>query len=198
MISDPVSVVSPSRPDAVPDPVNIQDHRHLYRPLFLVATISSIISGFIVLFLMNKGVLLSLQSTTDSVRSDPLTSNHHSKATNSKEIELVSSTASIEANSSADINSSEEEPDNPSKRPSQSVCGTILSALFFNDRGIDILIFATIVLCSGFGSGVIDVFLFVRLKQLGGDGLCMGLARIITCAAEIPMFMIAGKLQEKV
>lgn len=58
-------------------------------------------------------------------------------------------------------------------------------------------IFSLIVFLSGFGSGVIDAFLFLRLKQLGGSGLVMGISRFITCAAEVPMFQIAGPLQQK-
>jgi hypothetical protein len=45
----------------------------------------------------------------------------------------------------------------------------------------------------GIGSGVIDVFLILRLKQLGASGIVMGVARFITCAAEVPMFQIAGE-----
>lgn len=60
-----------------------------------------------------------------------------------------------------------------------------------------VLIFSVIVFLSGFGSGVIDAFLFLRLKQLGGSGLVMGLSRFITCAAEVPMFQVAGPLHKK-
>eukprot|EP01039_Chlorochromonas_danica_P004059 gene4059-4438_t len=60
-----------------------------------------------------------------------------------------------------------------------------------------VLIFSLIVFLSGVGSGVIDSFLFLRLKQLGGSGLVMGISRFITCAAEVPMFQIAGRLHQR-
>lgn len=58
-------------------------------------------------------------------------------------------------------------------------------------------IFFVVVFCTGLGSGVIDAFLFLRLKQLGGSGLVMGISRAITCAAEVPCFQIAGALQKR-
>lgn len=57
--------------------------------------------------------------------------------------------------------------------------------------------FATIVLLSGFGSGVIDSFLFVRLQQLGGSGFVMGVARLITSIAEVPFFQMVGYFHSK-
>jgi MFS family permease len=60
-----------------------------------------------------------------------------------------------------------------------------------------VLVFSVVVFLSGFGSGVIEAFLFLRLKQLGGSGLVMGISRFITCAAEVPMFQVAGYLQKK-
>lgn len=60
-----------------------------------------------------------------------------------------------------------------------------------------VLVFSTIVFLSGVGSGVIESFLFLRLKQLGGSGLVMGISRFITCAAEVPLFQLAGKWQQK-
>lgn len=58
-------------------------------------------------------------------------------------------------------------------------------------------IFLVVVFCSGLGSGVIDGFLFLRLKSLGGSGLVMGVSRAITCIAEVPCFHISGMLQKK-
>lgn len=60
-----------------------------------------------------------------------------------------------------------------------------------------VLLFSVIVLLSGIGTGVIDSFLFLRLKQLGGSGFVMGISRFITCAAEVPMFRMAGYLQKR-
>jgi hypothetical protein len=58
-------------------------------------------------------------------------------------------------------------------------------------------IFFIVVFLSGLVSGVINGFLFLRLKQLGGSGMVMGVARFITCAAEVPCFQIAGFLQKR-
>jgi hypothetical protein len=58
-------------------------------------------------------------------------------------------------------------------------------------------VFAVVVFLSGVGSGVIDAFLFVRLKQLGGSSIVMGVSRAITCAAEVPCFQLAGRMQKK-
>lgn len=60
-----------------------------------------------------------------------------------------------------------------------------------------VLMFAVVVFLSGFGAGAIDSYLFLHLKELGGSGLVMGIARFITCAAEVPMFQVAGGLQKK-
>jgi len=64
-------------------------------------------------------------------------------------------------------------------------------------RKPEVLVFGVVVFLSGVGAGVIDSYLFLRLKELGGAGLVMGLARFITCAAEIPMFQMAGPLQAR-
>lgn len=60
-----------------------------------------------------------------------------------------------------------------------------------------VLLFALVVFLSGVGAGAIDSYLFIYLKELGGTGLLMGLARFLTCVAEVPMFQIAGPLQKK-
>jgi MFS family permease len=72
----------------------------------------------------------------------------------------------------------------------RSVCGVLLSNPL-------VVIFCVVVLLSGVGSGVIESFLIIRLRQLGGNGLVMGLARLVTCAAEVPMFHVAGKLHKR-
>jgi hypothetical protein len=71
---------------------------------------------------------------------------------------------------------------------------TLLKLVYSNPS---ILLFGLVVFLSGFGAGVIDSYLFLHLKDLGGSGLVMGLARFITCAAEVPMFHVAGTLQAK-
>lgn len=83
-------------------------------------------------------------------------------------------------------------PQPDSSRPSMQVAMRNVLA-----RHPSVLVFAVIVFLSGMGLGVISAFLFLRLKQLEGSGLVMGLSRFITCAAEVPMFHFAGKLQKK-
>jgi MFS family permease len=75
---------------------------------------------------------------------------------------------------------------------------TVVAALYrvFRNNS-EVYIFSVVVFLSGFGSGVIDSFLFLRLAQLGGSGTVMGISRFITCAAEVPMFQIAGFLQDR-
>eukprot|EP00904_Undaria_pinnatifida_P013765 jgi/Undpi1/9519/HiC_scaffold_27.g11975.m1 len=50
---------------------------------------------------------------------------------------------------------------------------------------------------SGMGAGVIDTFLFIRLKELGGSHVLCGLARLIMCLAEVPFFYLSGPLIER-
>lgn len=47
---------------------------------------------------------------------------------------------------------------------------------------------------SGMGAGIIDMFLFIRLEELGGSHLLCGLARLIMCLAEVPFFYLSGPL----
>ena len=61
-----------------------------------------------------------------------------------------------------------------------------------------IMIFSLIVLSSGIGSGVIDAFLFVRLEEIGGNGILCGISRLITCISEVPFFQVAGPLQKRI
>ena len=60
-----------------------------------------------------------------------------------------------------------------------------------------VLVFLLIVFLSGVASGLIDTFLYVHLDALGGAGTLMGLARFITCAAEVPFFRMAEGLMER-
>eukprot|EP00638_Chattonella_subsalsa_P006671 CAMPEP_0117755880 /NCGR_PEP_ID=MMETSP0947-20121206/13717_1 /TAXON_ID=44440 /ORGANISM="Chattonella subsalsa, Strain CCMP2191" /LENGTH=401 /DNA_ID=CAMNT_0005575303 /DNA_START=431 /DNA_END=1636 /DNA_ORIENTATION=- len=66
-----------------------------------------------------------------------------------------------------------------------------LLSIFSNQ---ETLLFFLIILVGGFSAGVIDTFLYVHLKQLGGQELLMGSARAITCIAEIPFFQYATSL----
>ena len=57
-----------------------------------------------------------------------------------------------------------------------------------------ILFFMVIVFFSGFQGSLIDTFLNVHLGNEGASGLLMGVARFLTCAAEVPFFRIAPKV----
>lgn len=85
--------------------------------------------------------------------------------------------------------------DAPGAKTSSSSVTTAFFDVFRKHPSVGV--FALVVFLSGFGSGVIDAFLFLRLKQLGGTGLVMGVSRFITCASEVPMFQIAGGLHQK-
>jgi PPP family 3-phenylpropionic acid transporter len=54
--------------------------------------------------------------------------------------------------------------------------------------------FLSIVFLSGCASGLIDTFLYVHISRLGASGGVVGLARFITCAAEVPLFRAADWL----
>jgi MFS transporter, PPP family, 3-phenylpropionic acid transporter len=70
----------------------------------------------------------------------------------------------------------------------------VLEALNVLLRNREILTVFAVIVLSGAASGIIDTFLFVRLYDLGARGLCMGIARCIMCAAEVPLFHLSGKL----
>ena len=70
---------------------------------------------------------------------------------------------------------------------------TVLSVLLSGR----VVIFIIIVFLSGFGGGVIDAFLFLRLTALGASGPLLGLARFIMCAFEVPCFHVAGTLHKR-
>ncbi|CAM9175600.1 unnamed protein product [Laminaria digitata] len=65
--------------------------------------------------------------------------------------------------------------------------GTPHNATFFAAVGL-----------SGMGAGVIDMFLFIRLEELGGSHVLCGLARLIMCLAEVPFFYLSGPLIRRV
>jgi hypothetical protein len=58
-------------------------------------------------------------------------------------------------------------------------------------------VFLCVVFCSGLASGFIDTFLYVHLAELGASGTLMGMARFITCAAEVPFFRVSAVLIDR-
>jgi predicted MFS family arabinose efflux permease len=121
----------------------------------------------------------------------------------SSELEMISFESSRESERERDreTDRDRESSRNNSNNAGSGVNGEQLSVLqalaLVCRRHPSLGVFALIVFLSGFGSGVIESFLFVRMKQLGGSGLTMGISRFLTCAAEVPMFQIAGVLHKK-
>eukprot|EP00051_Salpingoeca_urceolata_P034053 m.23311 g.23311 ORF g.23311 m.23311 type:complete len:605 (-) comp7128_c0_seq2:291-2105(-) len=54
------------------------------------------------------------------------------------------------------------------------------------------LTFFIVVLVSGYCMGVIENFLFLFLENIGAHSNLLGLSRSVTCAAEVPIFLVAG------
>ena len=67
----------------------------------------------------------------------------------------------------------------------------------FDEMWGSILIFFCIVTISGISDGIIDAFLFVRVKELGGSGALLGIARALTCVSEVLVFPASGKIYDK-
>lgn len=97
-----------------------------------------------------------------------------------------------------DDDTATESADQPSKPRAAAANNDVLRKIIDRIRSNPLILsFSFVVLTSGVGSGVIDAFLFVRLKELGGSGLLLGLSRFITCMAEIPAFRIAGPMYKR-
>jgi hypothetical protein len=82
----------------------------------------------------------------------------------------------------------------PDTKARHNMCSSLYMIFKANPS---IILFSVIIFLSGIGQGVIDAFLFIRLGQLGGSGIVMGIARAITCAAEVPVFHYGGQLQKR-
>eukprot|EP01038_Epipyxis_sp_PR26KG_P013484 gene13484-18092_t len=154
------------------EPIHTQNNTEAqdqFRYSFFLNSIFSFIAGFIILYLVQFHSLQHQHNITDVQPKD----NNLGESTND-----------------SDIETSENHEINQKK----SVVHDLFLVFYSNPL---VLIFAIVIFLSGIGSGIIDSFLFLRLKELGGSGLVMGVSRFITCAAEVPMFQIAGKLQKK-
>ncbi|KAJ8902596.1 hypothetical protein NDN08_006997 [Rhodosorus marinus] len=62
----------------------------------------------------------------------------------------------------------------------------------------DACLFLVVTLFSGSFCGVLDSYLFLRLKELGAPGVLMGLARFVNCISEIPFFFYIRPLMERI
>lgn len=83
-----------------------------------------------------------------------------------------------------------------SRRTSSSVKPTDLrSALEHVGKNYRILVFFTFVFMLGISSGIIENFAYVRLKEMGGyDGNVLGICRLVSSIAGVPMFWAAGPI----
>lgn len=69
-----------------------------------------------------------------------------------------------------------------------------LRLLFTN---ADAILFFFLVFIVGTSSGVIENFAYVRMREVGGAGKEMGLSRLVSSAAGVPMFWFSGPLTER-
>jgi MFS family permease len=153
--------------------------------LFYAYAMASVLSGYIILCLIYED--------TNRKSVDVVAELKHVDST-ATDVSAISASSDSEL-----IPQPDEEAQNRGRRAGREhkVNANIVSALLqvVRDKPI-ILLFALVVFLSGFGAGAIDSYLFLRLKELGGSGLVMGLGRFITCAAEVPMFHVAGAMQK--
>ena len=56
------------------------------------------------------------------------------------------------------------------------------------------LLHCALFLCVGAAGGIMDTFLFVMLRNMGGGGVLMGLALTMTCVSEVGVFYRAGDI----
>jgi len=65
-------------------------------------------------------------------------------------------------------------------------------------RNSDAQIFFGLVFVCGISSGIIENFAYVRMREVGGTGRDMGLSRLVSSAAGVPMFWFSGALAKRV
>jgi MFS family permease len=58
----------------------------------------------------------------------------------------------------------------------------------------DALLFFFLVLVVGISSGIIENFAYVRMREVGGTGRDMGISRLVSSFAGVPMFWFSGPL----
>jgi hypothetical protein len=185
--------------------------KQAFQYVYLLHAFFFISAGFIVLFIVYRQLIdrdllpkirfhpisrtVSLINLDDEALHS-LTSDLPSSV--SSNVEIVNNSTIVIFHDRADTKSSNDKKLNMNSKEDSINKRDLLKAFVqvFRDHP-SVGIFAVVVFLSGFGSGVIDAFLFLRLKQLGGTGLVMGISRFITCASEVPMFQIAGSLHNK-
>lgn len=61
----------------------------------------------------------------------------------------------------------------------------------------DVPLFLCLVFAMGICKGVIDVFLFLHLQDLGASNVLMGISLLVTTCSEIPFFFFSGSLIQR-
>jgi MFS family permease len=155
----------------------------------------------LVFFTMKQSMVISDQKRNRPDRVESSSENGNAKTIElSKMEEKGDDIVEIDLQSTT-TTTAEEDDENSSAKATNGIDGEQASSLellaYVFKSQPSVLIFALVIFLSGMGSGVIDTFLFIRLKELGASGFIMGTARFITCAAEVPMFQIASTLQAK-
>lgn len=64
-------------------------------------------------------------------------------------------------------------------------------------RSADAFLFFFLVLVVGISSGIIENFAYVRMREVGGTGKDMGISRLVSSGAGVPMFWFSGPLTAK-
>lgn len=77
------------------------------------------------------------------------------------------------------------------KAPPRTIQGLLLLL-----QNADAMLFFFLVLVVGISSGIIENFAYVRIREVGGSGREMGLSRLVSSVAGVPMFWWSGPLTE--
>lgn len=86
--------------------------------------------------------------------------------------------------------------ENRRRKRSSSPHDSITSKLYQTLMKTDVLTFFLIMLVAGIAYGVVENFLFIRLSEIGGHGILLGIARLIMCISEVPFFIWGGYIQK--
>ena len=94
-----------------------------------------------------------------------------------------------------ELEEEEQQQQQQQQQDEKEVNQDLMARLFQTLSQPHVFIFFCIVTISGIAFGIIENFLFIRLKELGGPGLLLGCARFIMCFSEIPFFIYSGRIQ---
>ena len=86
---------------------------------------------------------------------------------------------------------------NSDKQEQQPHGAQIWQGLSLLVRSADAFLFFFLVLVVGISSGIIENFAYVRMREVGGTGKDMGISRLVSSSAGVPMFWFSGPLTAK-